>query len=288
MIKIILAIFALLLAALVLAGCSPVTVLNALAESDASRVLAGIAYGSDPRQKLDVYIPTKGHAPFPVVLFFYGGSWNGGSRTDYRFVGEALASRGILVVIADYRVYPQVRYPEFLDDSAAAAAWTLANLRAHGGDPERFYIMGHSAGAYNAAMVALDPRWLAKVGATPTVFAGFIGLAGPYDFLPIENTDVQPVFFYPNSPPDSQPILYAGLGSPRSFLGAPVKDSIVNPERNTNQLADKLAANGVAVTYKRYPRVGHITLIGTMGRPLRWLAPVLDDVDAFIRADGKS
>ena len=279
---------ALLVTALVVAGCSPLGALNALAEPDASELDAGIAYGSDPRQRLDVYVPAKHGGPHPVVLFFFGGSWNSGARADYRFVGEALASRGVLVVIADYRLFPQVRYPEFLDDSARAAAWTLANATTRGGDPRRIYVMGHSAGAYNAAMLAFDPRWVARAGAASGMFAGFIGLAGPYDFLPIENREVQPVFFHPDSPRDSQPILYANPGSPRSFLAAPERDDLVDPERNTHQLARKLAASGVAVMYRSYPDVGHATLIGAMGRPLRWLAPVLDDVVEFIRSDGRS
>ena len=261
--------------------------LNALAESQTSRVVSGIAYGDDPRQQLDIYVPAKASGPFPAVLFFYGGSWTSGSRSDYRFVGEALASRGVLVAIADYRLYPQVRYPEILEDSARAASWTLANVSTYGGDPKRFYVMGHSAGAYNAAMVALDPRWLGKFGIAPHALAGFIGLAGPYDFLPIGDLQVRPVFFYPNSPPESQPILYALPGSPRSFLAAPASDSVVDPERSTHQLAKQLTANGVAVTYKSYAGVSHETLIGAMGRPLRWLAPVLDVVDAFIRLDAK-
>lgn len=281
------ALIAVLIAAALAAACSPVTILNAVAESD-NRWITGIAYGGDPRQKLDLYVPANRVGPFPVALFFFGGSWNKGDRADYKFVGDALAARGILVVVADYRLYPQVRYPEFLDDSAQAAAWTIGNIRSYGGDPARLYVMGHSAGAYNAAMLAFDSRWMTKAGASPSAFAGFIGLAGPYDFLPIDNPDVKPVFFHPNSPPDSQPILYAGPQSPRSFLAAPESDSLVNPERNTHQLADKLTAAGVAVTYKRYPRVNHITLIGAVGRPLRWLAPVLDDVVAFIGGDGKS
>ncbi len=262
--------------------------LNALAEPAASQRVTGIAYGGDPRQQLDVYVPTQQGGPYPVVLFFFGGSWNSGARADYRFVGEALASRGLLTIIADYRLFPQVRYPEFLEDCAQAAAWTRVQVRTYGGDHQRIYVMGHSAGAYNAAMLALDPRWLAQAGVSTRMFAGFIGLAGPYDFLPIENREVRPVFFFPDSPPDSQPILYANPGSPRSFLAAPQHDDLVDPERNTHQLARKLAANGVAVTYRSYPDVGHVTLIGALSRPLRWLAPVLDDIDAFIRSDGKS
>jgi acetyl esterase/lipase len=200
-------------------------------------------------------------------------------------VGEALAARDVLAVIADYRLYPRVRYPEFLEDSAKAAAWTIANVATYGGNVTRIYVMRHSAGAYNAAMLALDPRWLRQVGIATNPFKGFIGLAGPYDFLPIENPDVRPVFFYPNSPPDSQPIVYAGAGSLRSFLGAPKSDHVVDPERNSRGMADKLAAAGVAVTYRVYPHVGHVSLLAAISRPLRWLAPVLDDVEEFIRED---
>ena len=280
--------FVVLLAAFVAAGCSPTRVLNALADTGSSRLTTGIAYGDDPRQKLDLYVPTKGSGPYPVVMFTYGGSWNSGTRAEYRFVGDALASRGVLVIIADYRLYPQVRYPEFLEDGAHAVAWTFANARIHGGDPSRIYVMGHSAGGYNAAMLALDPRWLAAVGISTKSLAGFIGLAGPYDFLPIGDPAVQPVFFHPNSPPESQPMRRAGPDSPRSFLAAPENDQIVDAERNTHQLATKLAASGVAVTYKRYPGVSHESLIGAMGSPLRWLAPVLDDIGEFIRSDGRS
>ncbi len=276
------------LAAVGLTGCSPVAMLNALSGSGASRTVTAVPYGADPRQTLDLYIPAATGRPVPVVLFFFGGSWNSGDRADYRFVGEALASRGMLVVIADYRLYPQVRYPEFLEDSARAAAWTVANLGSYGGDAKRLFVMGHSAGAYNAAMLALDSRWLAKVGASPAMFAGFIGLAGPYDFLPIGTLEVRPVFLYPDSPPDSQPIRFVGSTAPRTFLAAPESDAIVDPERNTHQLADKLAANGVAVTYKRYAGVNHVTMIAAMGRPVRWLAPVLDDVTAFVNGSTPS
>jgi acetyl esterase/lipase len=218
-------------------------------------------------------------------VFFHGGSWNYGDRKDYKFVGEALASRGILAVVADYRLYPQVRYPDFLKDCAQAVAWTRREAAHYGGNPQQLFLMGHSAGAYNAAMLALDPRWLAAQGISPAVLAGWIGLAGPYDFLPIVNPDAQPVFNHPNYPAGTQPIAYVSGKSPRVFLGAPIKDSIVNPERNTQQLANKLRAAGVSVTLKRYDNVNHITLIGTFARPLRALAPVLEDVVGFVREE---
>ncbi|MFN6994685.1 MAG: alpha/beta hydrolase [Aquincola tertiaricarbonis] len=269
-----------------LAGCSPVTALNVLARAGDHTVTAGVAYGPGPRQQLDVYRPA-GPAPsdgWPMVVFFYGGSWNSGARADYAFVGQALASRGIVALVADYRLYPQMRYPGFLQDCAAALAWALERSRALGADPRRVHVMGHSAGAYNAAMLAMDARWLAATGHAPAELAGFIGLAGPYDFLPSGNPDVQPVFFHPAVPPGAQPVEWAGPATPRSFLGAARSDALVDPQRNTVALATRLQAAGVPVMLRLYDGVNHVTLAGALARPLRWLAPVLDDVASFVQA----
>ena len=279
--KKLLQVFTLAIATL-LAACSPIKVLNALTPTSTFTKTSSLAYGDDPRQKLDIYRPVTALPDAPVVVFFYGGSWNSGSRDDYGFVGEALASRGIVVVIADYRLYPQVRYPLFLQDGAQAVAWAYQHSAEYGGDPRKLYVMGHSSGAYNAAMLALDPQWLAGVGLSPSVFKGWIGLAGPYDFLPIENRDVRPVFFYPDSPPDSQPINHVSQSAPPSLLIASVDDNLVNPKRNTGGLAKKLRAAGVPVEEFYFTRTSHATLVASMSRPLRWLAPVLDRVTAFI------
>ena len=283
----------LIAAAAPMSGCSPLAIVNGFTPSGTYAVQENIAYGTNARQKLDVYEPRseEGGLPpangYPVVVFFYGGTWTSGDRADYRFVGEALAARGIVTVIADYRLYPEVRYPDFLLDCAQAVAWTRREAARHDGDVKRLYVMGHSSGAYNAAMMALDPRWLKSAGLSPSALAGFIGLAGPYDFLPMTNVTAQPVFFHPDYPPGTQPIDYASKAAPRTFLGAPQNDTTVNPERNTRQLADKLSAAGVAVTVRTYPQTGHSTLIGAFARPLRNLAPVLDDVVAFVRGDVK-
>eukprot|EP01133_Synstelium_polycarpum_P000928 gene928-1053_t len=279
--KKLLQVFTLAIATL-LAACSPIKVLNALTPTSTFTKTSAIAYGDDPRQKLDIYRPVTALPDAPVVVFFYGGSWNSGSKDDYGFVGEALASRGIVVVIADYRLYPQVRYPRFLQDGAQAVAWAYQHSAEYGGDPRKLYVMGHSSGAYNAAMLALDPQWLAGVGLSPSVFKGWIGLAGPYDFLPIENLDVRPVFFYPDSPPDSQPINHVSQSAPPSLLIASVDDNLVNPKRNTGGLAKKLRAAGVPVEEFYFTKTSHATLVASMSRPLRWLAPVLDRVTAFI------
>ncbi|RLU06070.1 esterase [Pseudomonas prosekii] len=266
-----------------LAACSPLKTLNALTPDDTFDKTEGIAYGSDPRQKLDVYRPKQHVANAPVVVFFYGGSWNSGSRSDYSFVGEALASRGIVVVLADYRLYPQVRYPLFLDDSASAVAWAHAHIGEFSGDPKRLFVMGHSSGAYNAAMLALEPKLLGAQGMSPKDLSGWIGLAGPYDFLPIENPQVRPVFFWPNSPPQSQPINLVRRGSPPALLMAATEDKLVDPTRNTAGLASKLRAAGVPVQDRYYSRTGHATLVATLSRPMRGLAPVLEEISVFVK-----
>jgi len=268
------------------AGCSATGALNAITTHSSYALRADVAYGTQPRQKLDIYTPTA--APpvtgWPVVVFIYGGSWNTGERAQYKFVGEALAARGVMTLVADYRLYPEVRYPDFLNDSAQALAYGLDHAAQLGGDPKRVFVMGHSAGGYNAAMLALDARWLKANGHAPSELAGWIGLAGPYDFYPIVNPDAKPVFFHPNYPANSQPIEFASPIAPRSFVAAAADDKLVNPQRNTVQLADKLRAAGVPVTVKLYPHASHTTLIGAFAWPLRWIAPVLEDVQAFIAA----
>ena len=278
-------------ASMLLAGCSPIAALNAVAPSGTHRRDADLAYGSDPRHRLDLYRPLFADAApsdaaqdRPLLLFLYGGSWNRGERADYRFVGEALASRGIAVAIADYRLYPQVRYPEFLRDSAAALAWLLREAPRLALPTQRLFVMGHSAGGYNAAMLALDARWLQPHGLAPERLAGWIGLAGAYDFVPIRNPDVQPVFHHPDVPRDSQPIEYAARSRLPALLAAPERDALIDPERNTGGLARALAAAGAPVQLRRYPRANHLTLAAAFSRPLRWIAPVLDDTVAFIES----
>ena len=270
-----------------LTACAPIRALNLLSNATASfDVTNGVAYGTLPRQRLDIYTPTSA-APtggWPMVVFFYGGSWNSGERAEYEFVGTALASRGILTLVADYRLFPQVRYPDFLTDCAAALAWGLNDAARLGANPKRIFVMGHSAGGYNAAMLALDRRWLAARGHDPKELAGWIGLAGAYDFFPSQDPELQAVFHDPHYPAGGQPIDHASAAAPRSFLGTGVNDKVVSPSRSTESLAAKLQAAGVPVTLKLYPHASHATLLGAFGWPLRWVGPVLDDVSGFVVA----
>ena len=275
-----------------LTACSAVDVLNATVPSDTYRNIANLPYSDHPRQKLDVYLPPQlqagsavAAAGAPMVVFFYGGSWSFGDRADYRFVGEALASQGIITVVADYRLSPEVRYPVFLQDSALAMRWAFDNAQKYGADPARVFVMGHSAGAYNAAMLALDKRLLGAVGLSPARLAGWIGLAGPYDFLPIGDRKTQVAFEWPNTPPDSQALFHASSASPPALLLAPVNDRLVNTQRSTVGMAQRLKSSGVRVESELYDTVSHITIVATMASVLRSRAPVLERVTAFVQGN---
>jgi len=160
--------------AVLFASCSPIALLNVAVPEKGYRRTADLPYAEHSRQTLDVYTPTSssnGH-PRPVVVFFYGGGWESGRRGDYRFVAEALTSQGFVAVIPDYRVYPEVTFPDFLLDAAKATRWVRRYITGFDGDPDRIFIMGHSAGAYLVAMLALDPQYLDEVGLTRAQIRG--------------------------------------------------------------------------------------------------------------------
>lgn len=275
--------FAALALAALLAGCSATTLLNVLAPTGDLDIRRDVAYGELPRQKLDVYRARESTGARPVVVFFYGGSWDSGERANYLFVAEALASRGFVAVVPDYRVYPEVTFPGFLEDAAQAVAWAQRNAREIGGDPSRVFLMGHSAGAHIAAMLALDPQFLGRQGLAPSKLAGFIGLAGPYDFLPLRNETLKKIFAPQDTIARTQPINFVSAASPPALLVTGETDSAVSPG-NTQRLAARLREKGVAVTELRYKDYNHYTIIGVLAAPLRGGEPLLDEIERFVRA----
>ena len=263
-------------------GFSPADLLNVLLPRRGWRAQTGIAYGRGPRRMLDVYRPDTNGAG-PVAVFFYGGSWQSGERSLYPFVGASLAARGIVAVIPDYTLFPDARYPAFLDDAAHAVRFVRDHAREWGGDPRNLVLMGHSAGAYIGAMLAFDSRWLDQVGLTAARdLAGIVGLAGPYDFLPIVDPVLQEIFGGPDRI-ETQPIRYVTANAPPALLIAPRRDKVVSPG-NTKRLAAQIRGFGSTVEERLYPRVGHLSMLGAIARPLQFLAPVLDDVTAFVMA----
>ncbi|APV50616.1 hypothetical protein BWI17_13505 [Betaproteobacteria bacterium GR16-43] len=275
---------ALCAAAMALGGCSAITLLNTLTPTSDLEIRRDIAYGADPRYKLDVYRQRDLPPDAPVVVFFYGGSWDSGEKGNYLFAAEALASRGFVAILPDYRVYPAVTFPGFLDDAAAAVAWTKKNARAHGGNPDKVFLMGHSAGAHIAAMVSLDPQFLAQQGLTPTAVSGFIGLAGPYDFLPLRDETLKKIFAPEATIARTQPINFVSASAPPALLMTGDKDASVSPG-NTIRLAAKLKREGRTVTEVHYPDCNHYTIVGLLAAPFRKDEPILDDIERFVRAN---
>ena len=266
------------------AACSPLTMFATLAPRDpARRGAAGIAYGPDPRQKLDVYTPAVPAPGLPTAVFFYGGSWDSGRRGDYRWVGQALASRGFVAIVADYRLYPKVRFPDFLDDCALAVRWAADHAAQFGGDPSHIVLVGHSAGAYNAMMLALDPGYLTRAGVAPAVIRGVAGLAGPYAFLPLDGPVTQRTFGEAADLTLTQPIHFVSSSSPPVFLATGEADTTVYP-RNSRKLAAALTAAGAKVQAEYYPGVDHAGIVLALSRPLRGRAPVLDQMTTFLKA----
>jgi acetyl esterase/lipase len=271
----------LLLPALATSGCSGADLVNALAPDEGYRRIENIPYGDAARQRLDLYLPASAVSPPPVVVFFYGGNWQSGEKETYRFVGAALAARGFAVVVPDYRVYPEVRYPGFVEDGAAAMRWTLAHIASYGGDSARVSLMGHSAGAYIAMMLALDPEWL---GGDRARVRSVVGLAGPYDFLPLTDPTLELIFATAPNLADTQPITYADGTAPPVLLATGRLDETVLPA-NSAHLAARLHATGGRVETRSYGLLGHVMLIGALGEPLALVTPVLDDVTRFLAAE---
>ena len=265
-----------------LCACSPLHVFNTIVPKDGGvTTITNVTYGLDDRQKMDIYRPTNASKPnLPVIVFIYGGSWSSGDRQGYAFVGRALAAKGFLVAIPDYRLVPAVHYPVFLQDSAAAVRWIAMHAPEYGGRAGQVVLVGHSAGAYNAAMVTLDPRWL---GADRSEVRGFVGLSGPYDFAPFDGKVVKDAFAGVTDEASTQPVNLVTADSAPALLATGDRDTTVLP-RNSEALARALQAKGIAVERKTYPGLGHAGMITAFAVPLRGKADILDETAKFAHA----
>jgi len=267
------------LAALI-GGCSPARLLNTTVSRAGYGCQADIPYGSLPRQKLDLYLPATPRADGKAVIFFYGGSWDSGSKGDYLFVAQALASRGITTIIPDYRLYPEVRFPSFLEDAAQATRWAGERV----GLPKLF-VMGHSAGAHIALMLAANTPYLAQAGVDRLKMAAVIGLSGPYDFLPLKSARLIDIFGGANRS-EIEAITFAKAPLPPALLLHGTADTTVYP-RNSENLAAAWRRAGAPVELKLYPEVGHIDMVAAFSDLLHKRATTRDDVVAYIDASWK-
>ncbi|MDB5317886.1 MAG: alpha/beta hydrolase [Rhodospirillales bacterium] len=274
----------LVLVALGLGACRPLGVLDALTPVADGPRARNLAYAPGPRGQVDIYWPVSVEPGTPILVFFYGGNWRTGDRADYRFVGEAFAGRGYITAVPDYRVFPEGRFPAFVQDGAIAVAQIRALVAAQGPPADGPLILaGHSAGAHLAMLLALDPRWLTEAGAPRCAVSAALGIAGPYDFLPIEGADVREVFAGAADLRETQPITFASADDPPAVLLAGTADTVVRPG-NSERLAQALRSAGGTAALRLYPGIGHSEIVAALASPLRGVAPVLVDSDALLRA----
>ena len=230
---------------------------------------------------LNIWSPKEsGTEPLPVVVFIYGGGWRDGAKDQYAFVGRALANRGYMVVLPDYRLFPKTRFPGFLEDSAKALAWVEDNIGQYGGDTKRIFLSGQSAGAYNAMMLALDPQWLGREGKSPDLIRAVAALAGPYDFYPFDSVTTKQSFGEYPDPDMTQPINFVRADAPPLWLSTGTDDTQVKP-RNSKTLHDTIVEAGGRAEYVEYPGIGHLEIMMAVAKPFRYKAPVLEDMVAF-------
>jgi acetyl esterase/lipase len=235
-----------------------------------------LPYGPEAKQRLDLYGPAT-PGPHPVIVFFYGGAWADiGDRRDFGFAARALAALGYIVAVPDYRVLPEVAYPAFLDDCALAVHWVLGHIAEYGGDPSRVALSGHSAGAYNAVMLALDPRYRLR-GKLKAV----VGLSGPYDFYPFTEAIGRRTFGHVPDGPATQPISHVTAEAPPMFLGHGNRDTLVGPH-NAESLAAKLRAVGVTAEVHHYPSLGHAGPVMELGSLISRRSTLFADLRKFL------
>ena len=275
-----------IIALISLTGCSPLGFFNAVVPFDqgSEQIAQDIRYGDNDRQQLDIYAPidTVQGAKLPTIVFFYGGSWKTGQRSRYEFAGRALAALGAVVVVADYRLVPDVLFPDFIKDNAAATAWTMREIDHYGGDPKRVFLTGHSAGAYNALLLGLDTKYLEEAGADPSHIAGLIGISGPYDFDPQKYAVTRDAFAGSFDNPDVSPLNFVDTKTPPVLLFHGESDTTVLP-KNTRALAAALEKADRPVDTHFYPGLSHADTVLALSTILRSKAPILEEIKRFIQ-----
>lgn len=274
-----------LAASFFVASCSSLTfaAANAGARSGDFSRRADQAFGANSRQRLDVYVPA-GARGRPIIVFWYGGSYERGSKDQYRFVGAALARSGHVAVLPDYRLYPEARFPDFMADAAAALSWVVSHAAEFGGDPSRIYLAGHSAGAQIAGLLAYDRALLERAGLRAEAIKGFIGLSGPYALDP-DAEILKTVFAAPYGFDDWQPVRKVGPGSPPALLLHGEGDDVVWPS-HAKSMAEALTRAGVALTLRIYPGRGHADTVAAFAKLAPRKLPVLEEVGKFVGGEG--
>ena len=277
------------LIACLMSACTPIKVLNSLVPENGYSLVSALAYGANARQKLDIYLPKAADQSTKldptklkkVIIFYYGGNWDSGERANYKFVAQALVSHGYIVVIPDFRVYPEVLFPALMADPVTVAKWVKTHINQYGGDVNKVFLAGHSSGAHMAVMMSINPEYLAEASLKPNDFAGVIGLAGPYDFLPLKSDRLKTIFGNEAQQIKSQPINFVDGKNPPLLLAVGKKDGTVWP-RNTVNLAKKIKENNGLVEVVEFENYGHVDMVAKLAKPLRGDGKLLKTITTFI------
>ena len=253
------------------------TVDRMASRADVVKIADGVTFGPENGNRLDIWSTAKkADAPRPVMVFFYGGGWANGTRTEYSYAARPFVEAGYIVVLPDYRKVPEVVFPGFVKDSAAAVKWVQANIGQYGGDPARVNVAGHSAGAYNALMLAMDPQWLGDKPVTSV-----ISLAGAADFYPFTSKRAIEAMSNASDPLATQPISFVGKNVPPILLIHGTADNVVRI-RNANSLLAKQTATGGDIALRAYQGASHTDLVLALGTLFRGQHPVVADSIAFL------
>lgn len=270
---------------LLLNSCSPERLVNTVNATNAPRGLTVVKdqrYGPDARNVIDVYAPQDARNA-PVALFIHGGSWTGGDKSDHAFVGDSLARAGYVTGVMNYRLAPQNRYPAYVQDAALALKWLRDNAGKYGGNAQNVFVMGHSAGGFNAVELVVNERWLREVNVPVSSVRGVIGVAGPYSYdfrqFPSKNA-----FPEGGLPEDIMPDRHVRKDAPPHLLLVAANDTVVYPQNALNMEA-ALKKAGVSVERKVLPRLNHVTIIGAVARNLTFLGGTRAEVIRFIEAN---
>jgi acetyl esterase/lipase len=266
------------------ASCVSIGAYNARTPHDAGVLHAGtnVNYGEGPRRTLDIYVPEARPTRAPVIVFFYGGGWSSGAKGDYTFAGDAFAAQGFVTFVPDYRVYPEVQFPAFVDDAAAAVRWVQANAERYGGDPDRIVLVGHSAGAHIAMLTALDTRYAEQAGFDRSAIRGVVGLAGAYGFDNFNIPLLQNVFGSAEEPMATMPVHFVRGDAPPILLLHGERDRRV-PVRSSSRMYQVASGAGQQAELKIYPGVDHPGIMQALAIARRDEAPVLEDAVTFAR-----
>lgn len=251
--------------------------------SGGAALLATVSTGNHREQQVIVWGPddnTQTNAPCPVLVFVHGGSWASGNPVDYGFIARAFVPKGFIVVLAGYRLGPDGKYPGMIEDTARAIGWTHSKIAHYGGDPARITIAGHSAGAYNVMMAALEKRWLTREGVASSDIAGVVGLSGPYEIYPYTSDASKAAFAHASDPHSTQPVAHIRGDAPPLLLIHGAKDKLVRPN-NTPMLARMIEAAGGSAQAHLYPEMAHREPLVALASPWRQARDIDEKIATF-------